>query len=426
MNTHLDDPVAQRTVELQAANDQLKNELAQREKTEHSLRQAQKMEAVGQLAAGVAHDFNNILAVILGNASLLLAGKSTGDKDTKPLENICAAADRASKLVRQLLTLSRKQLPDLRPMNIRDTLAAVSDSLSQVLTPTISVDVHAQAGVPDMRADAGMLESLLMNLALNARDAMPEGGRLKICVDTVEISADAARANPEARPGRFVRLSVADTGCGIAPEILPRIFEPFFTTKPVGKGTGLGLAAVYGIARQHDGWVEVQSKVNEGATFHVLIPAILPVEPAAQPAPTSANSPTKGGETILVVEDDPDLKDLVSQILESFGYNVVSAGCGAEALEVWAKSRANIRLLLTDMMLPDGFNGRTLADRFKRENPRLRVIFTSGLSAGMPGTELANIDARQFLAKPYRPSALLEAVRRGLDEPLPDGAGATA
>jgi two-component system, cell cycle sensor histidine kinase and response regulator CckA len=418
MNTDLDELVAQRTVELQAANDQLKKEIAEG--------QAQKMEAVGQLAAGIAHDFNNILAVVQGNASLLLDGKLSDDKETKPLETICAAVDRASKLVRQLLTLSRKQLPELQPMNIRDTLTAASEMLPGVFTPTIDIEFRVQPEVPDISADADMLESLLMNLAFNARDAMPAGGRLKVSVDTVEIAAEAARDNPQMRPGRFVRLSVADTGCGIAPEILPRIFEPFFTTKPAGKGTGLGLAAVYGIVRQHHGWVEVQSKVNEGTTFHVLIPAIASVKPAQKPAPPKPSGSSVSGETILVVEDEPDLRDLVSQILESCGYKVVSAGSGAEALEVWAARRADIRLLLTDMVLPDGFSGRNLADRLTSENPRLRVIFTSGYSAGMPGTELANIEARQFLGKPYRPAALLEIVRRCLDEPRAEMAGTAA
>jgi PAS domain S-box-containing protein len=395
-------------------------------KLENQLRQAQKMEAVGQLAAGIAHDFNNILAVVQGNASLLLDGKSPADPETKPLEIICAAADRAGKLVRQLLTFSRKQLPELHPMNIRDTLTALSEMLPRVLTPMIDVEVRAQADIPDMRADAGMLESLLMNLAVNARDAMPGGGRLKVSADTVEIAADAARANPEMREGRFVRLSVADTGCGIVPEILPRIFEPFFTTKPLGKGTGLGLAMVYGIARQHHGWVEVQSKVNEGTTFHVLIPAIAPVQPAQQPTPQKPGGSKGGGETILVVEDEPDLRDLVSQVLVSSGYKVVSAASGAEALETWAKCRADIHLLLTDMMLPDGFTGRKLADRLTSENPRLRVVFTSGYSAGMPGTESASVEESHFLAKPYRPATLLEVVRRCLDQPLPEMASAAA
>jgi PAS domain S-box-containing protein len=395
-------------------------------KLENQLRQAQKMEAVGQLAAGVAHDFNNILAVVQGNASLLLEGKSPADQETKPLESICAAADRAGKLVRQLLTLSRKQLPDLHQMNIRDTMTAVSEMLPRVLTPMIEVEVHAQADLPDMCADAGMLETLLMNLAVNARDAMPEGGSLKVSADMVEIAADAPRANPEMRQGRFVRLSVADTGCGIVPEILPRIFDPFFTTKPVGKGTGLGLATVYGIARQHHGWVEVQSKVNEGTTFHVLIPAIASVKPAQKPIPPKPGGSAGGGETILVVEDDPDLRDLVSQVLESCGYKVVSARSGAEALETWAKCRADIRLLLTDMKLPDGFTGQNLAARLTSDNPRLRVVFTSGYSAGMPGTKLATVEQRHFLAKPYRPATLLEVVRRCLDEPLSEMASAAA
>ena len=290
----------------------------------------------------------------------------------------------------------------------------------------IEVEVHAQADLPDMCADAGMLETLLMNLAVNARDAMPEGGSLKVSADMVEIAADAPRANPEMRQGRFVRLSVADTGCGIVPEILPRIFDPFFTTKPVGKGSGLGLATVYGIARQHHGWVEVQSKVNEGTTFHVLIPAIASVKPAQKPIPPKPGGSTGGGETILVVEDDPDLRDLVSQVLESCGYKVVSARSGAEALETWAKCRADIRLLLTDMKLPDGFTGQNLAARLTSDNPRLRVVFTSGYSAGMPGTKLATVEQRHFLAKPYRPATLLEVVRRCLDEPLSEMASAAA
>jgi signal transduction histidine kinase/ActR/RegA family two-component response regulator len=426
MNTRLDELVAQRTAELQAANDQLKNEIAERMKAQDALQQAQKMEAVGQLAAGIAHDFNNILAVVQGNASLLLAGKSPGDPEIKPLESICAATDRACKLVRQLLTLSRKQLPDLHPMNVRDTLAAVSEMLPGVLTPMIDLEVSESAGLPDMCADARMLENLLMNLVANARDAMPGGGRLRVSADAVEIDADAARANPEMRQGRFVRLSVADTGCGIPPEFLPRIFEPFFTTKPAGKGTGLGLATVYGIARQHHGWVEVQSKVNEGATFHVFLPALASARPAQKPATPKPGGSTAGGETILVVEDEPDLRELVSQVLESCGYKVVSAGSGAEALEAWAKSRMDIRLLLTDMVLPDGLSGRNLADRLTSENRRLRVIYSSGYSAGMPGTELADVQERQFLAKPYRPATLLEVVRRCLDEPPAEMAGAAA
>ena len=392
-------------------------DITEQTKLENQLRQAQKMEAVGQLAAGVAHDFNNILAVVQGNASLLLSSQEPGTAEVKPLESICAAADRAGKLVRQLLMFSRKQLPELHPMNLRDTLATVSEMLPRVLTPMIEVEVHVPENLPNVCADAGMLESVVMNLAVNARDAMPEGGRIRVSADTIYINAEAARSTPEMREGQFVRLSVADTGCGISPEVLPRIFEPFFTTKPVGKGTGLGLATVYGITRQHHGWVEVESAINQGTTFHVLLPAIADAKPEPKPAPPKPRPSEGGGETILVVEDEPDLRDLVSQVLESRGYKVVSAGSGAEALETWAKRSGNIDLLLTDMVMPDGLTGVKLAERLTTESPGLRVIFTSGYSAGMPGTELANIEARHFLAKPYRPSTLLEVVRRSLDEP---------
>jgi CheY-like chemotaxis protein len=312
---------------------------------------------------------------------------------------------------------SRKQLPELHPMNLRDTLATVSEMLPRVLTPMIEVEVHVPENLPNVCADAGMLESVVMNLAVNARDAMPEGGRIRVSADTVYIGAEAARSTPEMREGQFVRLSVADTGCGISPEVLPRIFEPFFTTKPVGKGTGLGLATVYGITRQHHGWVEVESAINQGTTFHVLLPAIADAKPEPKPAPPKPRPSEGGGETILVVEDEPDLRDLVSQVLESRGYKVVSAGSGAEALETWAKRSGNIDLLLTDMVMPDGLTGVKLAERLTTESPGLRVIFTSGYSAGMPGTELANIEESHFLAKPYRPSTLLEVVRRRLDEP---------
>ena len=200
-------------------------------------------------------------------------------------------------------------MPHMRPSKVRDTLAAISEALPGVMTPMIQVEVHA-ARCPDVSADAGMLESLLMHLALNARDAMPQGGHLKVAADTVEIGEDAVRANPEARPGRFVRLTVADTGSGIPPEILPRIFEPFFTTKPVDKGTGLGLAAGVRHRAPASRMVEAHSKVDGGSTFHVFIPAIAPVQPAQNPAQPKEAGSTGGGETILVVEDDPDLRDL--------------------------------------------------------------------------------------------------------------------
>jgi signal transduction histidine kinase len=413
----LDRLAAKRTLELQSANAQLKKEMAEHSKLENQLRQSQKMEAVGQLAAGVAHDFNNILTVVQGNASLLLAAKPADSLDCRPLQNICTAAERAAKLVGQLLTFCRKQAVELRPTNLGDTLSSIAEMMPRVLTPAIKVDAHAEPGLPLVSADAGMMETLLMNLAVNARDAMPEGGILSLAVAAVTLGSAEACSNHDARTGQFVRLSVIDTGSGIPPEILPRIFEPFFTTKPIGKGTGLGLATVYGIAKQHHGWVEVQSQVNHGTVFHVFLPALPVSEPRKATPPASPAKAAASRETILVVDDEPDLRDLVAQVLESGGYKVVSAGSGTQALEKWDNRLGDIHLLLTDIVMPDGLTGRKLAERLRSEDPRLRVIFTSGYSAGQPGTELANVEARSFLAKPYRPATLLRIVRECLDRP---------
>jgi two-component system, NtrC family, sensor kinase len=413
----LDRLVAHHTLELQAAHDQLKKEFAEHLKLEHQLRQAQKMEAVGQLAAGVAHDFNNILTVVQGNASLLLAGKPPESPDCRPLQNICTGADRAAKLVGQLLTFCRKQVVELRPTHLRDTLAAVAEMMPRVLPPVIKLDAHAAPGLPMVSADGPMMETLLMNLALNAGDAMPAGGILCITATPLTLGPAEVSANAEARAGAFVRLSVSDTGAGIPPEILPRIFEPFFTTKPIGQGPGLGLATVYGIVQQHHGWMEVQSQVNRGTAFHIYLPALAASQPPPAPPPAPPAKPPPGHETIMVVDDEPDLRDLVSQVLESGGYKVLSAGSGAEALELWAKRQGDVHLLLTDIVMPDGLTGRKLAEQLQGEDPRLRVIYTSGYTAGMPGTELANVDERCFLAKPYRPSMLLKIVRECLDQP---------
>jgi signal transduction histidine kinase len=413
----LDRLVAQRTIELQSANEQLRKEIAEQIKLENQLRQAQKMEAVGQLAAGIAHDFNNILTVVQGNASLLLAGKPPASPDCRSLQNICEASGRAAKLVGQLLMFCRKQVVELRPTHLRDTVAALAQMLPRVMTPAIKIDAHIAAGLPQINADGAMMETLLMNLAINARDAMPEGGILSIAAVPATLAQAEVSANPNAREGQFVRLSVGDTGAGIPPEILPRIFEPFFTTKPVGKGTGLGLATVYGIVQQHQGWVEVQTQVQHGTIFHVFLPALAANEPRKTAPPASPATPPAARETILVVDDEPDLRDLVTQVLEGGGYKVVSAGSGAEALEQWTRHHGNIHLLLTDIVMPDGLTGRKLADRLRSEDPRLRVVFTSGYCAGQPGTELANVEERSFLPKPYRPASLLRIVRECLDRP---------
>ncbi|HWD18023.1 MAG TPA: response regulator [Verrucomicrobiae bacterium] len=386
-------------------------------KLENQLRQAQKMEAVGQLAAGVAHDFNNILTVISGNATLLLEEKPADSSDAKPLQSICAAADRASRLVRQLLTFSRKQITDIRPCQIREAFNSMEDMLPRVIGPQVILNINAQPGLPQIYADASMMETMLMNLAVNARDAMPEGGRLMLTALAVTLEAKDLAAHSEARRGRFVRISVADTGTGIPPEALPRIFEPFFTTKPVGQGTGLGLATVYGIVKQHRGWIDLETAVGKGTTFNIFIPVFesepaetAPIRNAPEPKPLK-----KPSETILVVEDEPDLRDLVIQLLQSRGYRILAASSGKQALEQWAQHKDEIQLVLTDMVMPDGLTGRKLAEQLLQESPHLPIIYTSGYSPGTNRPDVDQIDPNSFLGKPYRPAELFEIIHRFLN-----------
>ena len=254
---------------------------------EEQLRQAQKMEAVGQLAAGVAHDFNNILTIVQGHVGLCLENQAVRPEDRSSLRTVLMAADRASKLIRQLLAFSRKQVIQMRPHSVYDTFAGLEEMLPRVMGDNFLVKFQTPPDMPQINADSGMMDQMLMNLMVNARDAMPEGGTVTVSADVVELDVTAIERNHDARLGQFVRLSVADTGCGIPAELMPRIFEPFYTTKPIGKGTGLGLAAVYGIAKQHGGWIEVQSKVGQGTTFHIFIP------PCAAP-PQSRNAALAG------------------------------------------------------------------------------------------------------------------------------------
>jgi PAS domain S-box-containing protein len=390
-------------------------DITEQARLENQLRQAQKMEAVGQLAAGVAHDFNNILTVINGHASLVLAGKPPESNDRKSLQSIAAASNRATKLVRQLLTFSRKQFILVQSINIGQALSSVAEMLPRVLREDIAIEIHSEPDLPLINADAGMIEQMFMNLAVNARDAMADGGRLTLSARLIELTAEAAQQNQEARPGRFICLTVRDTGCGIPPEVLPRIFEPFFTTKPIGKGTGLGLATVYGIAKQHEGWIEVQTALEQGTTFNIFLP-VSETQPELPPVPPPmARSLQGGSETLLVAEDEEQVRDFAVQLLKSHGYNVLWAASGPEALQRWNERKQDIQLLLTDMVMPGGLTGRQLGERVLQENPNLQVIYTSGYSPGMAGRDLALLEGANFLAKPYGPARLLRMVRECLD-----------
>lgn len=376
---------------------------------EAQLRQALKMESVGQLAAGVAHDFNNILTVIQGHAGLLQVDATLPRGVGESVKQITLAAERAAHLTRQLLMFSRKQVMQPRLLDLNEVIQNVAKMLRTALGEHITLRRHTAESLPAIHADPGMLEQVLFNLAVNARDAMPKGGTLLIRTYAVEFDEASVSTSPEARPGYFVCLSLSDTGCGMTADTLAHIFEPFFTTKEIGKGTGLGLATVYGIIKQHQGWIEVDSAVGEGTTFRVFLPATCK-SPAAAGGPHRREAPG-GSETILVVEDEPALRELVQEILQKKGYRVLEAPTGVKALGLWQRHRDEINLLLTDMMMPEGVSGLELAERLLADKPDLKVIYSSGYSLDVVSPDFAIRDGVNFLQKPYDPETLARLVR---------------
>lgn len=389
-------------------------DVTDRKRMEGELRQLQKMESVGQLAAGVAHDFNNILTVIQGNTSLLLANHpEPGQQDL--LDQVLDASQRAANLTRQLLAFSRKQVLQRRWLNLNEVTSQMTQMLDRILGEDITLEFHYDTDLPSVKADSSMIEQVILNLAVNARDAMPKGGLLRISTDAVTIEAAYCRQKPQASPGAYVCLSVTDTGSGIAPENLTLIFEPFFTTKEFGKGTGLGLATVYGIIKQHQGWVEVDSTVGKGTTFRLYLPAVeMPALTSSKPLPQPVDK--KGSETILVVEDDSMVRRMLETLLSMGGYKILSAASGAEALQVWKTNHAKVKLLLTDMVMPGGISGKELAEKLRQERPGLRVLISSGYSSDLVSGGEALPPKTWFLAKPYTPRELMEKVRASLDE----------
>ena len=332
-------------------------DITEQRRLEEQLRQSQKMEAIGQLAGGVAHDFNNILTVIHGHASLLIAGGSLGELSARSAQQIGQAAERGAALTRQLLAFSRRQVMQSRRLDMNEVVSNMTKMVGRLLGEHIALQLQYHPRPVLVRADASMMEQVLLNLAVNARDAMPKGGLLTLKISTLEVTPEHVAEHPEARPGRFVCLSVIDTGCGIPPENLRRIFEPFFTTKEVGKGTGLGLATVYGIVKQHQGWIRVESELGKGTTFKVFLPQNTETAEAAADAPDEPA--VRGGkETILVVEDELPVRELVCNLLAGHGYRVLQADSGHKALQVWKESRDQIRLV---------------ADRFGYAGPHQRT-----------------------------------------------------
>ena len=374
------------------------------------------MESVGQLAGGVAHDFNNILTVIQGNASLLLEAKNLSEADADQAKQIINAAERAAGLTRQLLLFGRKQAMQPAHLNLNQVVGNMTKMLQRILGEDIALRSDYSPVLPLVFADAGMIEQVLLNLAVNARDAMSVGGQLVIATASKTIGQECTQQNPAAAPGQYVCLSVSDTGCGIAPGNLSQIFEPFFTTKEIGKGTGLGLATVYAIVKQHRGWIEVDSQVGKGTTFCIHLPVAREISAKQNTTAVIPELP-RGNEVILVVEDEQAVRLLVGNLLQRCGYAVLSAVSGIDALNLWKQRKDGIQLLLTDMVLPDGMMGRELAEKLKGEKPQLKVIYTSGYSASVVGKGPSLVEGVNFLQKPYHPQNLAQTVRDCLDRP---------
>jgi PAS domain S-box-containing protein len=386
----------------------------ERQRLQSLLLQAQRMEAIGQLAGGVAHDFNNILA-----AMLMYLGQLQMDEDLtadmrSSLKTLEECANRAANLTRQLLAFSRREVIQRRQLDLDSLLGNLLRMLRRIIGENISLEFPGSQLPLWIFADPGMIEQVFANLVINARDAMPHGGRIRIGTESRLLSDRDALASAHARPGTYAVLSVTDTGCGMDALTMGRVFEPFFTTKGEGKGTGLGLAVVYGIVNRHDGWIEVDSKVDVGTTFQVYLPQLLGVSPASDLDKAPAPLPL-GKETILLVEDDQILCDVVAGVLDRAGYQVLQAASGQQAIDAWVKQGASVDLLLTDLIMSEGLTGLELAQRLRRERPSLKVVIMSGhiLEHGL---EAMPAQAKiLYLQKPFAMTTLASTIRRCLE-----------
>jgi two-component system cell cycle sensor histidine kinase/response regulator CckA len=384
---------------------------------EGQLRHAQKMEAVGQLAGGIAHDFNNLLCVIRGNVDLVLSDDAALPMETREcLNQIAAASERAANLTRQLLAFGRKQVIQLQTVKLNELVANLMKMFDRVIQENIQVRCDYDPQEPHVLADPSMLEQVLLNLVLNARDAMPNGGTLSISTEQVRFNAEQARTNAEATEGNFVCLKISDCGIGIAPEHLAHIFEPFFTTKGINKGTGLGLATVYGIVKQHRGWIDVSSSPGDGATFKVFLPAVS--TPGLETFEPDSRLNLRGGtETIFVVEDDAGVRSMTRRTLETFGYQVLEASSATQAIEIAGGNFGRADLLLTDLVMPGQISASDLAKQLRAIYPSMKVIFMSGYSQDIAkcDTDFIRKSSAGFLQKPHSLMTLLHTVRQCLD-----------
>jgi PAS domain S-box-containing protein len=387
-------------------------DITERHHLEERLRQSQKMEAVGRLAGGIAHDFNNLLTVIMGYSGSL-RDRLKEDETREQARRICQAADNAAALTRQLLAFSRMQLLQAKVLNLNSLVTNLDKMLRRLIVEDIELVTRTTPDLRQVKADPGQMEQVVMNLVVNARDAMPQGGRITIETANVDLDENYAATHAAVTPGPYVMLAVTDTGEGMTPETQAQIFDPFFTTKEMGRGTGLGLSTVYGIVKQSGGHIWVYSEVDHGTTFKIYLPETTEVaQPAAEP-PTITS--TRGSETVLLVEDDLQVRELTRTVLAGCGYSVLAPKDAGAALAMAEQHVMTIRLLLTDVVMP-GMNGRELARQLVERNPRIKVLYMSGYTEYTIGRHGVLEPGTYFLQKPFTPAALGSKVREILDD----------
>jgi two-component system cell cycle sensor histidine kinase/response regulator CckA len=386
-------------------------DITEQKELEEQFRQAQKLESIGQLAGGVAHDFNNLLTVIMGRSEILLNRLPADSPNRRGVQLIQTTAQRAATLAKQLLAFGRRQVLEHRVLDLNEVVNGVVPMLKRLIGEDIELIVHPGTHLDRVRGDRGQLEQVIMNLVVNARDAMSEGGQITLETDNVVLSEEYARERVGSRPGPHVMLAVTDTGTGMDRATQARIFEPFFTTKELGKGTGLGLATVYGIVKQSGGNIWVYSEPGHGTTFKIYLPR---VDDALDTVGPAAIGPGRGSETILVAEDDDEVRALAREVLEGYGYTILEAARPADALQIAERYAGAINLLLTDVVMPQ-MSGRQLADRLAALRPEMRVLYVSGYP-GEAIVQQGRLDAgTQYLPKPIMPPALAAKVREVLD-----------
>jgi PAS domain S-box-containing protein len=397
-------------------------DISERKRLEEQFRQAQRLEAIGQLAGGVAHDFNNILAATMMHLGLLQMNPEIDDETRQSLKELETETRRAASLTRQLLMFSRRSVMTVQPVDLSQVVTNLLKMLNRLIGENVSLHFECFHAIPTVEADPGMLEQVVVNLVVNARDAMPKGGRITLGTQLVHIHSDRDGPISDRRSGCFVCLTVSDTGHGMNPETIKHIFEPFFTTKEAGKGTGLGLSTVHGIVAQHKGWVEVESEPGQGSTFRVFIPA-LHQTPSAATLPLNDPPPHRGHETILIVEDDPSVRSMVRRSLNLLGYHVLEAANGQAAMSLWQTHGETVDLLLTDMVMPEGMTGLELTEKLQSLKPDLHAVISSGYSAEIVHGGVTDQPGIVYLPKPYELDTLANVVRTQLNRSTRTSAG---